>query len=57
MRPVSCPRATDQRRQQEQRVLYRAIASHLPAFLARTARADGTGGWPAFVRRQFEGYL
>ena len=57
MRPVSCPRATYQRRQPEQTVLYRAIATHLPTFLARTAGEDGTGGWPAFVRREFEAYL
>ena len=57
MRPVSCPRATYQRRQPEQTVLYRAIATHLPTFLARTAAEDGTGGWPAFVRREFEAYL
>ena len=56
MRPVSCPRATYQRRQPEQTVLYRAIATHLPTFLARTAGEDGTG-WPAFVRREFEAYL
>ena len=57
MRPVSCPRATYQRRQPEQTVLYRTIAAHLPTFLARTAGDDGTGGWPAFVRREFEAYL
>jgi Putative transposase/Transposase zinc-binding domain len=57
MRPVSCPRATYQRRQPEQTVLYRAIATHLPTFLARTATEDGTGGWPGFVRREFEAYL
>ena len=57
MRPVSCPRATYRRRQPEQTVLYRTIAAHLPAFLARAAGADGTGGWPAFVRREFEAYL
>jgi hypothetical protein len=57
MRPVSCPRATYQRRQPEQTVLYRTIARHLPTFLARTAGEDGTGGWPAFVRREFEAYL
>jgi hypothetical protein len=38
-------------------VLYRTIAAHLPTFLARTGGADGTGGWPAFVRREFEAYL
>jgi hypothetical protein len=57
MRPVSCPRATYQRRQPEQTVLFRAIATHLPTFLARTAAEDGTGGWPAFGRREFEAYL
>jgi hypothetical protein len=57
MRPVSCARATYQRRQPEQTVLYRTIAAHLPTFLARTGGEDGTGGWPAFVRREFEGYL
>jgi hypothetical protein len=57
MRPVSCPRATYQRRQPEQTVLYRTIAAHLPTFLARTAGEDGTGGWPAFVRREFEASL
>jgi Transposase zinc-binding domain/Putative transposase len=57
MRPASCPRATYQRRQPEQTVLYRTIAAHLPAFLARTAGEDGTGGWPRFVRREFERYL
>jgi len=57
MRPVSCARAAYQRRQPEQTVLYQTIAAHLPAFLARTAGADGTGGWPAFVRREFEAYL
>jgi hypothetical protein len=57
MRPVACPRATYQRRRPEQTVLYRTIATHLPAFLARTAGADGSGGWPAFVRREFEAYL
>ena len=56
MRPVSCPRATYQRRQPEQTVLYRTIATHLPTFLARTAGED-RGGWPAFVRREFEAYL
>jgi hypothetical protein len=38
-------------------VLYRTIAVHLPAFLARRAGEEGTGGWPAFVRREFERYL
>ncbi len=38
-------------------MLYRTIAAHLPTFLARTAGEDGTGGWPAFVRREFEAYL
>jgi hypothetical protein len=38
-------------------VLYRTVAAHLRAFLARTTVHDGTGGWPAFVRREFEGYL
>jgi hypothetical protein len=57
MRPVSCPRAPYQRRQPEHTVLYRTIATHLSAFLARPAREDGMGGWPAFVRREFEAYL
>jgi hypothetical protein len=57
MRPGSCPRAIYQRRQPEQTVLYRTIAAHLPTFLARPAGEDGTGGWPAFVRREFEAYL
>jgi hypothetical protein len=53
-----CPAApTYQRRQPEQTVLYRAIAAHLPTFLARTGGDDGTGGWPGFVRREFEAYL
>jgi hypothetical protein len=53
-----CPSAPRyQRRQPEQTVLYRTIAAHLPAFLARTAGEDGTGGWPSFVRREFEAYL
>jgi hypothetical protein len=53
-----CPAApTYQRRQPEQTVLYRTIAAHLPTFLARTGGADGTGGWPTFVRREFEAYL
>ena len=38
-------------------MLYRTIEAHLPTFLARTGGADGTGGWPAFVRREFEAYL
>jgi hypothetical protein len=57
MRPVSCPRAPYQRRQPEQTVLYRTIAAHLPTFLARPAQEDGTGGWPVFVRREFDAYL
>ena len=57
MRPVACPRAIYQRRQPEQTVLYRTIAAHLPAFLVRTAGEDRTGGWPGFVRREFEAYL
>jgi hypothetical protein len=57
MRRVACPRASYQRRQPEHTVLYRTIAAHLPAFLARAAGNDGTGGWPAFVRREFEAYL
>jgi hypothetical protein len=53
-----CPAVPSyQRRQPEQTVLYRAIAAHLPAFLARTTSDDGTGGWPAFVRREFDAYL
>jgi len=53
-----CPAApTYQRRQPEQTVLYRTIAAYLPTFLERTAGEDGTGGWPAFVRREFEAYL
>ena len=48
---------TYQRRQPERTVLYRTIATHLPTFLARTAGEDGSGGWPAFVRREFEAYL
>jgi hypothetical protein len=48
---------TYQRRQPEQTVLYRTIATHLPTFFARPAWEDGTGGWPAFVRREFEAYL
>jgi hypothetical protein len=35
-------------------VLYRTIAAHLPTFLARTGGADGTGGWPTFVRVQLQ---
>lgn len=38
-------------------MLYRTIAAHLPAFLARPAGADGHGGWPRFVQREFEAYL
>jgi hypothetical protein len=57
MRPVSCPRAPYQRRQPEETVLYQTIAAHLPTFLSRTAGEDATGGWPAFVRREFEAYL
>jgi ribosomal protein S27E len=57
MRPVRCPRATYQRHQPERTVLYRTIATHLPTFFARPAWEDGTGGWPAFVRREFEAYL
>ena len=57
MRPVRCPRATYQRHQPERTVLYRTIATHLPTFFARPAGEDGTGGWPAFVRREFEAYL
>src|SRR3989304_4663339 len=57
MRPGSCPRATYQRRQPEQTVLYRTIAAHLPTFLARTAGEDGTRGLPAFVRRAVGGSL
>src|SRR3990172_8290598 len=57
MPPGSAPRAPYQRRQPEQTVLSRTIAAHLPAFLARTPGEDGTGGWPAFVRREFEAYL
>jgi hypothetical protein len=42
-----CPVApTSQRRQSEETVLYRTIATHLPTFLARTAGKDGAGGWP-----------
>jgi hypothetical protein len=56
--PASCPAApTYQRRQPERTVLYRTIQAHLPTFLARTAGQDGTGGLPAFVRREFEAYL
>ena len=52
------PAPTYQRRQPERTVLYRTIATHLPTFLARTAAGeDGRGGWPAFVRREFERYL
>jgi hypothetical protein len=36
-------------------VLYRTIEAHLPTFLARAA--GGTGGWPGFVRSEFESYL
>ena len=57
MRPVRCPRATYQRHQPERTVLYRTIATRLPTFFARPAWEDGTGGWPAFVRREFEAYL
>jgi hypothetical protein len=56
--PPRCPAAaTYQRRQPERTVLYRTIATHLPTFRARTAGEDGTGGWPAFVRRELEAYL
>ena len=56
--PASCTAAPAyQRRQPEETVLYRTIEAHLPTFLARTGGADGTGGWPAFVRREFEAYL
>jgi Transposase zinc-binding domain len=48
---------TYQHRQPERTVLYRTIAAHLPTFLARTAGADGTGGWPSFVRSEFGAYL
>jgi hypothetical protein len=48
---------TYQRRQPEQTLLYRTIATHLPTFLAQPAGEDGSGGWPAFVRREFEAYL
>ena len=57
MRPASCARATYQRRQPEQTVLYRTVQAHLSTFLARTGGEDGTGGLPAFVRREFEAYL
>ena len=57
MRPVPRPNATYRRHQPEQTVLYRTIAAHLSTFLARTAAEVGTGGWPAFVRREFEAYL
>jgi hypothetical protein len=57
MRSVSCPRATYQRRHPEHTVLYRTIAAHLPAFLARAVGDDGTGGWLSFVRREFEAHL
>jgi hypothetical protein len=50
-------RATYQRPEPEQTVLYWTTAAHLPAFLARTAGEDGNGGWPAFVRREFGAYL
>jgi hypothetical protein len=48
---------SDQRHQPEETVLYRTIATQLPTLLARTAGEDGTGGWPGFVRREFEAYL
>ena len=57
MPPRCLSAATYQRRQPERTVLYRTIHTHLAAFLARTAGEDGTGGWPAFVRREFEAYL
>jgi hypothetical protein len=57
MRRVTAPRASYQRHQPEQTVLYRTIAAHLPAFLARTGGEDGSGGWPRSVRREFEAYL
>jgi hypothetical protein len=53
-----CPAApTYQCCRPEQTVLYRTIAAHLPTFLGRPAGENGTGGWPAFVRREFEAYL
>ena len=56
--PRACPAyATYQRRQPEQTVLYQTIATHLPAFLARRAAKDGSGGWPALVRREFAACL
>ena len=57
MRPACRARAIYQRRQPEQTVLYRTIATHLPTFLARTAAEEGTRGLPAFVRRECEAYL
>jgi hypothetical protein len=57
MRPGCRARATYQRRQPEQTVLYRTIAAHLPTFLGRTAGEDGARGLPGFVRREFEAYL
>jgi len=48
---------TYQRRQPEHTVLYRTIQAHLPTFLAQTAGDADRSGLPAFVRREFEGYL
>ena len=47
--------ATRQRRQPEQTVRYRVLASHLETFLARV---DDTGrSLPAFVHREFREFL
>lgn len=51
MRPGSGPRATSQRRQPAQRVLYRTIAAHLPTF-RRGCRAASGGALPVPVRCQ-----
>jgi hypothetical protein len=56
MRRVACPRASYHRRQPEQTVRYRTIAA--PCRRSWRGRpATKAGGWPAFVRREFERYL
>jgi hypothetical protein len=57
MRPRCHGRATYQRHQPEQTVLYRTVEAHLPTFLAQAGGDAERAGLPGFVKREFEAYL
>ena len=57
MRPHCAAASTYRSRQPEHTALYRTVAAHLEAVLARAAGNAERSGLPVFAKREFEGYL